>query len=337
MTEPGVHAEPTQGPSRVSCVHPGPEQELLFPTVDYLSGESFRILRCRMCGLTRTEPAPTDRISDYYPSSYYGRLGKRRFPGPVEWGQSLLYGTRVRRISRLALTPERRVLDLGCGRGHLLAAFRQRGWSVEGVELSDGAAQYPREALGLKVHVGRLQDLGFQDAAFDAVVLWHVLEHVPEPATLLGEVGRILRPNGLLLVAVPNFGSIEAGWTRGAWFHLDAPRHLVHFTPDTLGRQVAEAGLEILDWSWFAPEYDLFSFIQSFENRLGLPGNLLYRWLRRPGAELGAGAGGRQVFLALALAVPLAVLGFVWTILAGLLRRGSSVTVIARRPGTPGV
>ena len=93
---------------------------------------------------------------------------------------------------------------------------------------------------------------------------------------------------------MPNFGSPEARFGRNGWFHLDVPRHLVHFTPATLAAMLAEAGFEPAKVTHLVPEYDLFSFVQTVENRLGLPPNLLYDVLRRAEARLrGSRAGAR--------------------------------------------
>jgi SAM-dependent methyltransferase len=223
--------------------------------------------------------------------------------------QRQLYTRRVRWVERAA--PARgRVLDVGCGRGLLLRAFQRHGWEVRGTEFSDGAARYPREMLGLTVDVGSLEDLALPAAHFDAVTLWHVLEHVPDPRVTLAEAHRLLKPGGALLVGVPNFGGWEARFARGRWFHLDVPRHLTHLTRATLTQALTAAGFRERAWSGFAPEYDAFSFVQSVENRLGLRHNLLYNVLRGQHAKVlhGTPAPVWQVALSLLLAAPLGLL-----------------------------
>jgi SAM-dependent methyltransferase len=317
-----------------ACAHPEDRAESLFPSVDYVTGERFEVRRCGSCGLALTWPQPSGAaLGRYYPPAYYGAQGGRRFPGPVEAAQNLLYGWRARRVERLAGGRAGRVLDVGCGRGYLLDAFRRRGWSAEGTELSEQSARQPREAFGLTVHVGPLESLALPGGAFDAVTMWHVLEHVADPAGLLAEVHRLLRPGGVFMVGVPNFGSPEAQATLGGWFHLDVPRHLVHFTPETLRARLAEAGLDEVEASWFAPEFDAFSFVQSAENRLGLRMNLLYDLLRNRSARLGgAGAGFLASAAACLLAIPLGLAALVVPTVASLAGRGSSLTLHARKP-----
>ncbi|MFN2613861.1 MAG: class I SAM-dependent methyltransferase [Actinomycetota bacterium] len=97
-----------------------------------------------------------------------------------------------------------RLLDVGCGTGYLLAAAKKHGWDVLGVEVSTRAAEFARATHDVDVVASSLSAAALPGGTFDVVTLMHVLEHVPEPLALLGEVKRLLRPDGLLNVAVPN-------------------------------------------------------------------------------------------------------------------------------------
>jgi 2-polyprenyl-3-methyl-5-hydroxy-6-metoxy-1,4-benzoquinol methylase len=312
------------------CLHPAERLEILFPASDYVTGDSFEIRRCRDCGLALTwPPPPATGMARYYPDAYYGDAGERRFLGPVEGLQRALYGSRARKVEAAAGGRPGRVLDVGCGRGFLLDAFRRRGWTVEGTEMSEASSAHAREILGIPVRIGPLESLGLPAASFDAVTLWHVLEHVTTPGSMLAEIRRILKPGGVLLVSVPNFGSPEARITGPGWFHLDVPRHLVHFTPETLDAALRSAALEPVSSFGFAPEFDAFSFVQSTLNRAGLRQNALYDVLRGRAAKLGKG--GRATAIAsVALAAPLGVLSVPATLVAGFARAGSTLTVLAR-------
>ena len=101
---------------------------------------------------------------------------------------------------------------------------------TQGIERSATAAQQAREVLYLDVGVQDLDELIADGVSFDAVVLWHVAEHLHDPATTLRNVASLLRPGGVLMIAVPNFGSPEAKIGKAGWFHLDVPRHVFHFT-----------------------------------------------------------------------------------------------------------
>lgn len=316
------------------CLHPRQHVTILFRTRDYVTGQPFEVGECATCGLVVTVPQPDETaIASYYPGEYYGEPGSRRFPLVVEALQRAMYVARVRAVKRLAGGKPGRVLDVGCGRGLLLEAFRRRGWEIHGTELTEASAAYARETLGIPVHVGPMEGWAWPEAHFDAITFWHVLEHWPDPRAVLREVHRLLRPGGCLAVGVPNFGSPEARATRAGWFHLDVPRHLAHLTPASLTGALREAGFQVRRVSFFAPEFDAFSFVQSALNSMGFQHNLLYGLLRTPSARLVRAARPAEVLATVALAVPLGLAAIPATMLLSLARRGSSMTAYAVRAG----
>ena len=120
-------------------------------------------------------------------------------------------------------------MDLGCGRGVLLKAFQSLGHEVIGVERKDSPC------LGMpNVICSELDDIKLEAESFDIIVIWHVLEHLKEPAKTLADVSRLLKPKGSLFISVPNFGSNQATFFKKHWFHLDLPRHLYHFNTRSL-------------------------------------------------------------------------------------------------------
>ncbi len=324
-------------PDILRCAHPHDQVSLLFPVRDYITGDPFQIAFCHSCKLHVTIPAPSDAdMGKYYPAGYYG--SGQRFTRTVEWLLHRLHNYRVHQIEQHE-SPGK-VLDIGCGRGLLLDKLRKHGWTPLGTELSEDAAAFARNRLKLPVLTQPLEEIGLPSSGFDLVILWHVLEHVQSPRDMVREVARILKPGGTLLVAVPNFGSWEAQWSRDHWFHLDVPRHLTHFTPKTLGRMLGEAGLPITDINFFSSEYDFFSFVQTVENKLGLRHNLLYNLLRTRSAKVMTTDGREenlvlQSVLALLLAIPLAGLSVLYAPFIAALRRGGTLaaygTKIERR------
>ena len=319
-----------------TCLHPAADTETLFPAFDYISGETFQVARCRQCAQVVTVPVPAD-IGRYYPAGYYGDKAGRRFPVLIEWLQEQLYAWRSGQVLRRLKQKNARVLDIGCGRGLLLRAFQRNGCAVTGTEFSDGACRFAREVLKLPVRVGLLPDLNFPANSFDVVVMWHVLEHVSDPRPMVAEVARILRPGGLFLVAVPDFGSPEAQLTKGGWFHLDCPRHLSHHTCESLSRILRDAGLAPAWVSSLAPEYDTFSFVQSLLNWLGARPNLLYNWLRGQSAKvIGAKKSYGSALATVLLAPVLGVISLPATLLLAVFGLGSTLTITAvKKPSPP--
>jgi SAM-dependent methyltransferase len=314
-----------------TCPHGAGQLSALFSAQDFITGHKFEVAHCVACGfaVTTPQPAPSE-IGNYYPCGYYGALGDRRFPKVVEVLQEALYTHRVRKIEA-ALGKKGRVLDVGCGRGWLLKEFRRQGWEVQGTELSDSAATYARQVLNLPVETGSLDTIGFPANHFDAVTLWHVLEHVSDPRAILAEVNRVLKPGGVLLVSVPDFSGFEARFFRDKWFHLDVPRHVTHLTKDTLERALCGAGFDDGRWSGLAPEYDTFSFVQSALNWCGLRHNLLYDLLRGKGAKvIGTTRAPRwQIFATLVLGAVFGLLSLPATLLATALGQAATMTVIS--------
>ena len=221
---------------------------------DRLTGApgAFEVVSCATCGLAFTQPrlGPED-FATYYPEDYTAYVPRARLRR-----KRLSIGERIDALHLDALVrfgPYRRVwqrspgrlLDVGCGTGDLAAAFAKGGWSVAGIEPSVQAAEHAREA-GVEAVTGTLADAPWEDGHFDAIVFNHSLEHIDEPAQAIADAARLLRPGGLLAIAVPNFGSWHRRFFGSAWFQLDLPRHLQHFDRDSLAGLVRRAGLRPL-------------------------------------------------------------------------------------------
>jgi len=178
-----------------------------------------------------------------------------------------------------------------------------------------------------------LEEIEFPDDHFDAVTMWHVLEHVHDPRTVLSEVSRILKPNGILLVGVPNFGGFEARFFRDKWFHLDVPRHVTHLTKPSLKQALSANGFQDRCWSGFAPEYDAFSFIQSTLNGMGLRHNLLYNVLRGKQAKVidGDSTPNWQILASVLVGAVLGIISLPVTLCASLLGQAGTMTVLATK------
>jgi SAM-dependent methyltransferase len=255
-------------------------------TADYwpaASDKPFVLRQCGSCQLVFTAPWPSDaELAKAYGGEYYGPASRRFWPIL----ERLVRAFRRRRAEQIAqLTPPGQALDIGCGRGWTLAALRDLGWQVQGVELNESAARHARETLGLDVVIGGFDASRYQPESFDAVILWHVFEHLRSPQETLAGVSRILRPGGVLALAVPNRTSWQARLTGDSWFHLDLPRHLWHFSRNDLYRLFDQHGLEIVAENHASWEQNPFGWLQSVLNRAGLPHNLLYDLIRRESAR----------------------------------------------------
>jgi SAM-dependent methyltransferase len=237
---------------------------------DYISGNIFGLQSCNECGFVFTWPQPAN-LDEYYPGYYrdYSPLVLRLFRA----AQRSQVNSWTRRFGQPG-----RALEVGCGHGWMLAALRDAGWEVTGLERSAASARFARETLKLPVIVGDLTALG-PGAQFELIILHQVLEHLANPMETLNTCARLLKPGGALTIGVPNLASWQFRFSRQHWQHLDVPRHLGHFTPESLRVALDRAGLGMERIGFVSFEYDPFGWVQSALNRLGFPQNLLLRWL----------------------------------------------------------
>jgi 2-polyprenyl-3-methyl-5-hydroxy-6-metoxy-1,4-benzoquinol methylase len=225
------------------------DAELVYVEKDRLMGlpGSFRLVRCRQCGLMYVNPRPTfEEMGKYYPEEY----GPYRVPkeNQSSWIAQLdhSYGYWKRaRLIQAAYPTGGRILDVGCATGEFLRMLGRVGpWEAHGTEVSPDAAKYARECHGLDVCSGELADAHYPDSHFDVITIWDVLEHVHDPTSTLAEINRILKPGGLAVVRVPDVSSWDARLFGRHWVGLDAPRHIYVFSVETLSALLRKTGFE---------------------------------------------------------------------------------------------
>lgn len=208
-------------------------------------GLVFAVVRCRGCALQYTNPRPDPgSIGAFYPADYkpHRRPGKMRLARPGSWWGRVSGRAVPERRGALAWHGRGRLLDFGCGGGGYLKRMADQGWQVTGLDAAVGAVRRVQEELGLTALVGSLPHPDLKPCSLDVITMWHSLEHVHEPLAILREAYQLLVPGGKLIVACPNIDSPAFRWFGPAWFGLDLPRHLVHFTPTTLADMLAAAG-----------------------------------------------------------------------------------------------
>lgn len=141
--------------------------------------------------------------------------------------------------------PPGRILDVGCGDAKFLDRMKQAGWEVQGLDFDAAAAHNAKKLFGIDVQIGKLEDMQFPDGTFDAVTMNHVIEHVFDPVALVGEVRRILKPGGRLVMVTPNAMSVGHRVFGRSWRGLEPPRHIQIFTPSSLDTVARSAGLAV--------------------------------------------------------------------------------------------
>jgi SAM-dependent methyltransferase len=200
----------------------------------YRTPGEFSVVVCSACGSGATRPpVTTEELARFYPHDYDAHtLPSNPILRRLATG---LFEARYRRalhrepFSALGERSPGRLLDVGSGRGDLGLVLSRSGWHVTGLEPSEKAAADARRR-GVDTELGTLTDGVDREGGYDAVVFSHSLEHVVEPADDLAVAWELMRPGGLVLVSLPNFGSWQARRFGSRWFHLDLPRHRTHFT-----------------------------------------------------------------------------------------------------------
>src|SRR5262245_28516462 len=210
--------------------------------------ETFCVAVCSSCGGGWTLPvASADELASFYPDTYGAYRVETGFLAVVQRaGLKVLLDHALRRppLRTLSRMPAGTLLDVGCGRGDLAGAFVRHGWRVVGVEPSSSACTIAR-GRGVDARVGTLETVSLEAGSFDAVVMTHALEHVPDVRADLGRIHRLLRPGGVLVISVPNFASWQRERFGADWFPLELPRHRTHFTPSSLGYVLTHQGFEV--------------------------------------------------------------------------------------------
>lgn len=228
------------------------DEEMVLEAADPNPGDGpalrFAVVRCRRCGLTYTNPRPDElSIGRFYPADYrpHRRPRKMREANPQSWWERRTGRSSPERAGDLPWTGAGRLLDFGCGGGSYLKRMADSGWAVTGLDAAVGAVRQVQDELGLPALVGSLPHPDLAPESFDVVTMWHSIEHVHRPLEILREAFKLLVPGGKLVIACPNIQSWAFRWFGPAWFALDLPRHLTHFTPDTLTRMTTAAGFRV--------------------------------------------------------------------------------------------
>ncbi len=247
-----------------NCFLCGAEGELLYERLkDRLFGAPgiWNFKRCPNpeCGLLWLDPMPVEEDIARAYESYYTHIdslpdgskrSKRKFLTRIS---NSVYGfcLRVTSVQRerkrlasmyLADVPPGRALDVGCGDGSRLARLRTLGWDVQGQEMDPKAVSRARQVYGVRIHLGPLEQAGFVDGEFDAIVMNHVIEHVHDSVRLLAQCNRLLRKGGTFIAVTPNAESHGLKCFGSSWRGLEPPRHLHIFSQRTLRDVAGRAG-----------------------------------------------------------------------------------------------
>lgn len=210
-----------------------------------ISGENFQITLCDKCSFKYTNPRPdTKSLASYYESETYvshSNKSNNLINIIYKIARNFTLSNKIKIINNI--TDTKRILDYGCGTGYFLKSCKKNGWNINGFEPSDAARELAETNTNNKIlstvsEVEKLNEISL-------ITLWHVLEHIPDLNTAFNNLKSTLSSNGKILIAVPNCESYDADYYKEHWAAYDVPRHLYHFTINTMSLFLQNHGLKI--------------------------------------------------------------------------------------------
>ncbi len=197
-----------------------------------VSSEIFSIVECIPCGFKFINPRPEENeMGKYYISEEYvshSNTKKGLVNSVYQMVRKYTLLKKLQLISKYFRTGK--ILDIGCGTGEFLKTLKDAKWETLGIEPSSAAREMAVKNYGLDIRE-EVEIKNLETSSFDVITMWHVLEHVPQLNERIEDLKRLLKPKGIIIIAVPNPASLDAKLYAENWAAYDVPRHLYHFSP----------------------------------------------------------------------------------------------------------
>lgn len=213
-----------------------------------VSRQQFEIVECGDCLLRFTQDVPDEAsIGVYYRSENYishTNTSKGLVNRLYHLVRKQTMSDKRRLISSVTRVQKGKILDIGAGTGAFASHMKQHGWDVTGIEPDEVAREQAQSLHGLALHPAA--DLySLQADSFDAITLWHVLEHVHDLHRYMEQLKKLVKRGGCIFIAVPNYTSYDASFYQANWAAYDVPRHLYHFSPESVQQLMGRHGLQL--------------------------------------------------------------------------------------------
>ncbi|HUP12898.1 MAG TPA: class I SAM-dependent methyltransferase [Niastella sp.] len=225
-----------------------------------VSGESFVIWQCSQCTVRFTQDAPNEAaIGQYYKSeNYISHTNTARGFVNKAYLKVRTFTLKLKNdvLQKYTGLQTGNLLDVGAGTGAFVHFMQQSGWATTGLEPDEQARTVAQQQFGLSLQPHEvLKKLPAQQ--FDAITLWHVLEHVHELHSYMDILKSLLKPQGKIFIAVPNYKATDASIYRSSWAAYDVPRHLYHFSPQAINKLALLHGFKVIGQEpmWFDAFY----------------------------------------------------------------------------------
>ena len=218
---------------------------------DYsISKEDFDLYKCGDCGFVLTQDVPdAQSIGRYYKSDVYishSDTNKGFTAKLYHIVRAVMLAKKAKMVESIGEKRKGKLLDIGTGLGYFPDMMKSRGWQVEGIEQDAETRKRAESSFGFPVYAPE-HIYEMQDAAYDVISLWHVLEHVHDLEGYMKAFARNLADDGVLVVALPNFDSPDAAYYGRFWAAWDVPRHLWHWNPATFEKFAAKHGFTLME------------------------------------------------------------------------------------------
>jgi 2-polyprenyl-3-methyl-5-hydroxy-6-metoxy-1,4-benzoquinol methylase len=261
--------------------------KFVFDTTDYsVSGKSFSIWECADCTLRFTQDVPDSHsIGQYYKSENY-ISHTNTSEGFINQLYQIVRKRTLRKkrqlISKVTGRKSGTLLDVGSGTGAFVNEMKQNGWDVTGLEPDEDARKVAKESLHCELKSTH-ELFSLSANTFDVITLWHVLEHVHDLHNYVHQFKKLLKQDGHLVIAVPNYTSFDASVYKKYWAAYDVPRHLYHFSPLSMKLLIDKNGMRIIEYKpmWFDSFYVSFlssKYKNSRQHRQGKTNWLTASW-----------------------------------------------------------
>lgn len=230
-----------------------------------LSDEEFEVRQCRDCGIVFTALIIEEKYyHKYYPKDYYPEEQSNfAIKKILYFLQRISFRQKLKLITRHK--PQgNKILEVGCAKGEFLNALPAY-FEKYGNEINDKACRYIEDNYkGITIYNNRIDNIFFDEkeyCKYDSIVAWHVFEHIENPSIFLENISKIIAEDGVLIIEVPNQNSLGFRLTRNNWFHLDTPRHLFHYSYQSLNRLLEKYSFKIVGYKANPVDYcqDLIS------------------------------------------------------------------------------
>lgn len=224
-------------------------QNAFIKVKDYsVSGEEFQLIENKTYGYLETIPKPSlDKLPEYYQTEDYisHTDSKRNLFEKVYHSIREISLKRKLKLINSFKTEQKTLLDFGCGTGDFLNTAQNNNWIVSGIEPNKEARLIANSKTNQSVFDSNYIN-NLEKESFDVITLWHVLEHIPNLEAQIAQLKSLLKPSGVLIIAVPNYKSYDSNYYKQFWAALDVPRHLWHFNQKSVSKLFAKINMSVV-------------------------------------------------------------------------------------------